>query len=143
MGWVQVDAYHYEAVGDVDDELERESRVAAVCRRYREQETRGARAEAEARMTHRTDMGRRFEEHRCPDMPRGWRVRRYGPEVGRWWTAHVPYCWEVVRINHCDEWLDDEESAAPVTGLASEPTYCPWCGVELKRCDEAIRGWRP
>lgn len=76
-------------------------------------------------------------------MPRGWRIRKYGPDVGRMWTAHAPYCWEIVRISYCDEWLEDAEAASPVTSISSEPAFCPWCGVELKRCTESIRGWRP
>lgn len=108
-----------------------------------EKATRPQRHAAEAKMTGRTDYGRKFEEHRCADIPRGWCLRKYGPEVGTWWTAHAPYVWEIVRVNHCDEWLDDEEAAAPTTGVASEPRFCPWCGAPLERCPDEIRGWRP
>lgn len=108
-----------------------------------ERETRAARAEAEERMTRRTPYGRRYEEHRCEYMPRGWAVRRYARDVGATWTAHAPYVWEVVRVNYPDGWLDDgDESATPVTTMAAEPAFCPWCGEELVPCPQAIRGLR-
>lgn len=107
--------------------------------------TEDKRAQAEERMDMRTKYGRAYEEHRCEDMPYNWCLRRYGADVGAIHSHNPAYVWEIVRINHCDEWFEDEdEHASAVTTIDAEPSYCPWCGRSLpRRCPEEIRGWSP
>jgi hypothetical protein len=119
----------------------RENRLRAAAERDAvEKATRQMRQQAEERMTERTAEGRKYEEHRCGMAPWSVRLRRYGQQVGRGWSAHAPYVWEMVRIDPPDEWLEDAESASPFNGRADEPRFCPWCGEMLDRCPDEIRG---
>lgn len=97
----------------------------------------------ESRMGRRTRSGRPFEEHRCRDMPYGYRIRRYGlPVDGQDWSAVAPFVWTVVRTETPDDWIEGDDYVGLMLGIsASEPRFCPWCGDALGRAHELIRGW--
>jgi len=97
---------------------------------------------AEQAMTHRTQAGRRFEEHRCGMAPWGWRLRRFAAPNNPYDSDQLPcYVWAVVRTEPPDDWVDGYECHSTVTGKGQEPHFCPWCGAPLKWLPDKLRGW--
>lgn len=92
----------------------------------------------------RTRSGRPYEEHRCAEMPYGYRIRRYGLPTNRFDTDMLPcFVWTIVRLEVPDYWIEGDECQGMALGTpGTEPCFCPWCGEPLRRLPDAIRGWR-
>lgn len=123
---------------DIDERDMRRSERIRLAR-----ERNDMRARAEARMGHRTTSGRPFEEHRCAEMPYGYRIRRYACANNPYDRDILPcFTWTIVRVEVPDYWIEgDECQAVQLNSPGAEPCFCPWCGVSLGRLPDLIRGW--
>lgn len=94
-------------------------------------------------MGHRTRSGRLFEEHRCAEMPYGYRIRRYACANNPYDRDILPcFTWTIVRVEVPDYWIEgDECQAVQLNSPGAEPCFCPWCGESLGRLPDLIRGW--
>lgn len=101
------------------------------------------RLRAEGRMGHRTRSGRPFEEHRCAEMPHGYRIRRYSCANNPYDRDLLPcFTWTIVRVEVPDYWIEgDECQAVTLNSPSAEPGFCPWCGERLARLPDLLRGW--
>lgn len=90
-----------------------------------------------------TKSNRRYEEHRCREMPYGYTIRRYGLPTNRFDIDLIPsFVWTIVRLEVPDYWIDGDECHGLALGTAgTEPNFCPWCGERLMHLPEPIRGW--
>lgn len=101
------------------------------------------RRRAEESMGHRTGNGRPFEEHRCAEIPCGYRIRRYSCANNPYDRDLLPcFTWTIVRVEVPDYWIEgDECQAVQLNSPGTEPNYCPWCGKPLHRLPDLLRGW--
>lgn len=77
-----------------------------------------------------------FETHRCEKMPIGFSIRRYAANGNRHQWPH-PGVWVLAERALDDEyWTDYLHNITPTE--YSSIGFCPWCGEELGRKEEAM-----